>query len=108
MGVNALSFSISWSRVKPFGTADSPTSEEGLQFYDNFINELVNNGIEPVVTMFHWSTPLNLLFEYGAFLNESIVDDFASYAKILFERFGDRVTTWITLYALSVPNGRCR
>nr|BCO16661.1 beta-glycosidase [Sterigmatomyces elviae] len=96
MGVNTVSLTLSWSRIKPFGTADSPVSKEGLQFYDDFINELIDNGIEPVVTLFHWSTPLNLVFEYGAFLNGSSVEDFASYAKLVFEHFGDRVTTFLT------------
>lgn len=113
MGINAFSLTISWSRVKPFGTADSPVSEEGLAYYDDFINELLDNGITPVVTLFHWSTPvgpaknsfvlsltpclqLNLVFEYGAFLNGSVVEDFASYASLIFSRYGDRVKTFFT------------
>ncbi|KAK7683403.1 hypothetical protein QCA50_013666 [Cerrena zonata] len=96
MGVNAFSFSIAWARILPFGHKGSPVSEEGLQFYDNFIDELLKNGIEPVATLFHWDTPLNLMSQYGAFLNNSIVEDFDNYASIVFQRYGKKVKTWFT------------
>ncbi|KAK7687310.1 hypothetical protein QCA50_009815 [Cerrena zonata] len=96
MGVNAFSFSIAWARILPFGHRGSPVSEEGLQFYDNFIDELLKNGIEPVATLFHWDTPLNLMSQYGAFLNNSIVEDFDNYASIAFQRYGKKVKTWFT------------
>jgi len=96
MGVNTLSFSVAWPRIYPFGVRDSPVSEEGLQFYDDFIDELIKNGIEPILTLSHWDTPLNLIVNYGAFLNASIIEDYANYATTVFKRYGDRVKMWIT------------
>lgn len=96
MGVNAVSFAISWSRVVPFGKAGSPVSEAGLQYYEDLVNELLANGIKPVATLFHWSTPLNLVFEYGGFLSSNITDDFNYYANVVFQRLGKNVTTFFT------------
>jgi len=104
MGVNTLSFSISWSRVFPFGTADSPVNQEGVNFYNDFINELIKNDIEPVATLFHWDTPMNLMLKYGAFFNESVVADYNHYAKFAFQTFGDRVKQWVTF---NEPNVYC-
>ncbi|KAH8922793.1 glycoside hydrolase family 1 protein [Atractiella rhizophila] len=98
MGVNAYSFSISWSRVFPFGKKDSPLNEAGLQYYENLVDELLANGIKPVATLFHWDTPLNLVFEYGGFINNNgtVVEDFTAYAEAVFKRLGNKVTTWFT------------
>ncbi|GJJ11058.1 hypothetical protein Clacol_005289 [Clathrus columnatus] len=97
MGVNTMSFSISWSRVFPFGLRNSPVNEEALQYYDSYIDELLANDIEPVVTLFHWDTPLNLILEYNGFLDSRIVNDFANYAETIFRRYGNKVTMWITI-----------
>lgn len=96
MGVNAFSFAISWSRVVPFAKAGSPVSEEGLAFYEDLVKELLANDITPIATLFHWSTPLNLVFEYGGFLNETIVEDYEYYADIVFKRLGKYVKTFFT------------
>ncbi|GJJ11077.1 hypothetical protein Clacol_005308 [Clathrus columnatus] len=96
MGVNTMSFSISWSRVFPFGLSNSPVNEEAFQYYDSYIDELLANDIEPVVTLFHWDTPLNLISEYHAFLDGRIVDDYANYAETIFRRYGNKVNMWIT------------
>lgn len=104
MEVNTLSFSISWARIFPFATADSPVNQEGVDFYNNFINELIKNGIEPVATLFHWDTPINIMLKYGGFFNESVVADYNHYAKTVFSLFGDRVKQWVTF---NEPNVYC-
>jgi len=96
MGITAYSFSISWTRIIPFGKANTTINEAGLAYYDDVIDKLLAAGIEPVVTLFHWDTPLNLVFEYGGFLNKSIVDDYEFYAETCFKRFGKKVTRWFT------------
>lgn len=96
MGVNAYSFSISWTRVIPFGKKGSPVSEEGLQYYEDLVKTLIANGIKPVATLFHWDTPLQTVFEYGGFLNATIVEDYYYYVETVFSRLGSLVTTWIT------------
>ncbi|KAL0061819.1 hypothetical protein AAF712_011337 [Marasmius tenuissimus] len=96
LGVNAHSFSISWSRIFPFGTADSPVNQEGLDHYSDLIDYSLEQGVEPVVTLFHWDTPLPLQAYYGGFTSGEIVDDFVNYAKTVFEAYDGRVKTWYT------------
>lgn len=71
--------------------------ENGIAYYNNLINKLKANGIEPYVTLFHWDVPLTLEDEYGGFLSPRIVDDYKTYAELMFQRFGDRVKFWMTL-----------
>lgn len=89
-------FSVSWSRVLPTGKYLGPDSvnQAGLDYYNNLINALIENGIEPMITIFHWDTPQPLEEEYGGWRNEEIVDHFVDYARLLFENFGDGVKNW--------------
>ncbi|XP_048231355.1 beta-glucosidase 24 isoform X2 [Ricinus communis] len=93
IGMNAFRFSISWSRVIPSGRVREGVNEEGIEFYNNVIDEAINNGLEPFVTIFHWDVPQALEDKYGGFLSPNIVD----YAELCYQRFGDRVKHWITL-----------
>lgn len=96
MGITHYSFSVSWTRVVPFGKKGSPVSNEGLDFYEDVCKTALSYGIKPVVTLFHWDTPANLLFEYGGFLNETIIDDYYYYADIVFRRLGKYAETFFT------------
>ncbi|XP_037028879.1 myrosinase 1-like [Bradysia coprophila] len=87
-------FSISWSRILPTGDISS-ANELGLQYYDNLINALIKNKIEPMITMYHWDMPEKLQ-QLGGMPNPIIVDYFEQYAKLLFERYADRVKLWNT------------
>ncbi|KAG4399621.1 hypothetical protein GLYMA_08G269432v4 [Glycine max] len=69
----------------------------GVNYYNNLINELMANGLQPYVILFHWDVPQVLEDEYGGFLSPHIVDDFRDYAKLCFKEFGNRVKHWITL-----------
>ncbi|CAA7049474.1 unnamed protein product [Microthlaspi erraticum] len=91
---NGFRFSISWTRVLPYGTGK--VNEAGVQFYHDLIKELIDNDIEPAVTLFHWESPLALEMKYGGFLDERIVEDFRQFAKLCFDRFGDKVKNWAT------------
>ena len=95
MGVKAYRFSISWSRVLP--TGKGAVNEKGIQFYSKLIDSLLRAGIEPWVTLYHWDLPLALQLEDDGWLGSTLPDHFANYAKICFDRFGDRVKSWITL-----------
>ncbi|GME64807.1 putative glycoside hydrolase family 1 protein [Neofusicoccum parvum] len=95
MGVPYYSFSISWSRILPFGRG--PINEAGLAHYEDVINTCLEYGVKPAVTLFHWDLPLYLYNLYGGWTNEQIVDDFVNYAKIIFERYGNKVPMWFTV-----------
>lgn len=97
IGMDAMRFSISWSRVLPSGRVRGGVNEEGVKFYNNVINELLANGLKPFVTLFHWDLPQALENEYGGFLSRKIVDDYRDYVDFCFKQFGDRVKHWITL-----------
>ncbi|WP_298474438.1 GH1 family beta-glucosidase [uncultured Maribacter sp.] len=95
MGVKAYRFSIAWARILPEGKGK--VNEEGIQFYSDLIDELLNADIVPWVTLYHWDLPLALQLEEDGWLGKSIIDSFADYADLCFSRFGDRVKNWITL-----------
>lgn len=92
--VNTYQFSISWARIFPSGNQGS-RSEKGALYYDKLINALIESGIQPVVTLYHWDLPQELQ-DYGGWTNASIVEAFKDYADFCFSRFGDRVKTWNT------------
>lgn len=94
MGLKYYRFSLSWSRLLPNGTANEP-SNAGLQYYNNLIDKLLENGITPQVTLYHWDLP-QVIEDDGGFLNDSFPDLFNEYAIYCFEKFGDRVKFWIT------------
>jgi beta-glucosidase len=96
-GAKAYRFSISWSRIIPLGGRDDPINEKGIAFYNKLIDGLLDRGITPWVTLYHWDLPQALHERYGGWLNvEESQKDFERYARICYERFGDRVKNWIT------------
>ncbi|PWZ44057.1 hypothetical protein Zm00014a_032332 [Zea mays] len=96
IGMDAYRFSISWSRILPNGTLEGGINPDGIKYYKNLINLLLENGIEPFVTIFHWDTPQALMDKYGGFLDKSIVKDYTDFAKVCFDNFGDKVKNWFT------------
>ncbi|XP_059649064.1 beta-glucosidase 12-like [Cornus florida] len=97
MGLDAFRFSISWSRVIPSGKISGGVNPLGVKFYNDLINNLLSNGLQPYVTLFHWDLPQALIDEYGGFLSPNIVDDFWEYANFCFRTFGDRIKQWLTM-----------
>lgn len=95
LGAHYYRFSISWARIVPKGIAGSPINQAGIDYYKRLIQELVDNGIEPMVTMYHWDLPQTLQ-DIGGWPNAELVAHFAYYARILFENFGDNVKLWLT------------
>uniref|UniRef100_A0A0B7KRV1 Beta-glucosidase n=1 Tax=Bionectria ochroleuca TaxID=29856 RepID=A0A0B7KRV1_BIOOC len=99
-GAKSYRFSISWSRIKPLGGKDDPINEKGMEYYNNLIDALIEAGVEPTVTLHHYDTPLALDEAYRGFASSDpapLVADFLSYARLCFERFGDRVKRWLTI-----------
>ncbi|MBQ8639057.1 MAG: beta-glucosidase [Lachnospiraceae bacterium] len=93
IGLNAYRFSLSWTRLLPDGTGR--VNPEGVAFYNNLINELIANGIEPYISLFHWDYPYEL-YKRGGWLNPDSVNWFAEYAALVVSLFSDRVTHFIT------------
>ncbi|XP_008789190.1 putative beta-glucosidase 41 isoform X2 [Phoenix dactylifera] len=94
MGMDAYRFSISWSRIFPNGTGEP--NPEGISHYNSLIDALLEKGLQPYVTLYHWDLPQSLEDRYDGWLSRQIVEDFEHYACTCFEAFGDRVKHWIT------------
>lgn len=94
LGLKAFRTSISWSRIFPNGDEETP-NEKGLEFYDHLIGEIIQCGMEPIITMSHYDIPLYLVTEYGGFANRKMIDFFVKYAKVLLERYKGKVKYWI-------------
>lgn len=93
MGLQAFRFSISWSRWLPTGVgAENPA---GVDFYDRLVDGLLEAGIRPFVTLYHWDLP-QALHDHGGWMNRDSADWFAEYAARVAGRLGDRVKDWIT------------
>ncbi|KAL3486849.1 putative beta-glucosidase [Aspergillus germanicus] len=96
-GAKAYRFSISWSRIIPSGGRDDPLNEKGIEFYNKLIDGLLDRGITPWVTLYHWDLPQALHDRYAGWLNvEESQMDFERYARVCYDRFGDRIKNWIT------------
>ncbi|MGH8061739.1 MAG: family 1 glycosylhydrolase, partial [Pseudoxanthomonas sp.] len=94
LGMQAYRFSISWSRVLPEGRGR--VNQKGLDFYERLVDTLLENGIEPVATLFHWDLPA-ALDDQGGWLNRDIAGWFADYGRVMFERLDGRIKRWATL-----------
>ncbi len=92
--IKVYRFSISWARVMP--TGEGAVNEKGLQFYDDLVNELLANGIEPWITLYHWDLP-SALQDKGGWLNRDLVKIFGDYAETIAKRFKGRVRYYMTI-----------
>ena len=95
MGFKVFRTSIAWSRIFPKGDEHEP-NEAGLKFYDDLFDECLKYGIEPLVTISHYETPLHLAKEYDGWLNRKMIGFYENYVRTIFERYKDKVTYWLT------------
>ncbi|RVU23073.1 beta-glucosidase [Streptomyces antnestii] len=94
LGLTGYRFSIAWSRIQPDG--HGPVNPKGVAFYDRLVDALLEHGIAPTPTLFHWDLP-QALEDEGGWLNRDTAERFADYAEIMADALGDRVRRWITL-----------
>jgi beta-glucosidase len=94
LGLGAYRFSVAWPRIQPTGSG--PANARGLDFYDRLVDGLLERGIEPWLTLFHWDLP-QPLEDAGGWPEREVVARFADYTAILADRYGDRVKNWLTL-----------
>lgn len=92
MGMKAYRFSLSWARIIPDG--DGEINREGLDFYGRVIDELIRNGIQPFVTLYHFDLPYALVEKYNGWECRDCAYAFERYARVCFQTFGDRVKYW--------------
>lgn len=95
LGLKAYRFSISWARIIPDG--DGAVNEEGVAFYDQVIDELLAHGIQPLVTLYHFDLPYALVEKYNGWADRRCALAYERYARVCFERYGDRVKFWQTI-----------
>ena len=93
LNAKAYRFSVAWPRVLPQGRG--AVNEKGLDFYDRLVDGLVERGVEPCVTLYHWDLP-QCLEDEGGWPSRGIVDAFNEYTQVVSKRLGDRVKMWIT------------
>lgn len=94
LGLQAYRFSVSWSRILPEGTGR--VNQAGLDFYSRLVDALLENGIEPLLTLYHWDLPA-ALDDKGGWLNRDCADWFAEYGRVLYRALDGRVKKWVTL-----------
>ncbi|WP_226582706.1 GH1 family beta-glucosidase [Halobacillus litoralis] len=94
LGVDQYRFSISWSRVIPQGRGE--LNPEGIAYYRNLIQELLDHGIEPMITLYHWDLP-QILQDEGGWEARETTDAFLAYAEAMFKEFGGQVKKWLTI-----------
>ena len=95
IGFNCFRMSINWPRIFPNGDEMEP-NEKGLKFYDKVFDELLSKGIQPVVTLSHYETPLNLVQKYGSWRNRKLIGFFERFCEVVFDRYKNKVKYWMT------------
>lgn len=94
LGLKAYRFSVAWTRIIPDG--DGSVNQKGVDFYHNLIDELLEKGIEPILTMYHFDLP-QALHERGGWANPATVDAFVEYSRVLYREYGNKVKYWLTI-----------
>lgn len=100
-GMNSFRTSISWSRIFPNGDETTP-NKEGLRFYDNLIDEIIKNGMEPLITLSHYEMPLHLATAYNGWNHRKTIDFFVKYADTVMRRYKDKVKYWIVVNQINL------
>ncbi|XP_050356276.1 myrosinase 1-like [Nymphalis io] len=100
LGLQFYRFSISWTRILPDGFPKN-INKAGAKYYSDLINALLAEGIEPIITMYHWELPVKIQ-DMGGWANPLIVDWFGDYARVLYSLYVDRVKTWLTVNEANV------
>ncbi|MFC6295290.1 glycoside hydrolase family 1 protein [Lactiplantibacillus daoliensis] len=101
MGFKAFRTSIDWTRIFPTGDETEP-NEAGLSYYDHLIDKIIELGMEPIITILHYETPLNITTKYGGWNNRRVVDLFVKYGETVLKRYQGKVKYWIAINQINL------
>ncbi|EOA3387248.1 glycoside hydrolase family 1 protein [Enterococcus hirae] len=101
MGFKTFRTSIDWSRIFPTGDETEP-NEAGLAYYDALIDKIRELGMEPIITMLHYETPVDITLNYGGWHNRKVIDLFVKYGKTILDRYKDKVKYWIVINQINL------
>ncbi|GAA6427676.1 glycoside hydrolase family 1 protein [Dielma fastidiosa] len=103
-GFKAFRMSINWSRIFPTGLESEP-NEAGLQFYDELFDELLSNGIEPIVTLTHYDMPLGIVTQCQGWYGRATIDHYVRFATVCLKRYASKVNYWIVINQINLIFG---
>lgn len=101
MGFKNFRTSIDWTRIFPTGEETQP-NEAGLAYYDSLINKIIELGMEPIITILHYETPVNITLKYGGWNNRKVIDLFVKYGKAVLDRYKHQVKYWIAINQINL------
>ena len=101
LGLKTFRTSINWARIFPNGDESEP-NETGLQFYDDLFDEIIKNGMEPMITMSHYEMPIHLTTSYKGWYSREVIDFFVRYGQVLLDRYHDKVKKWIVVNQINL------
>lgn len=101
LGLKTFRTSISWARVFPNGDDRKP-NEKALEFYGKLIDEIIANGMEPLITLSHYEMPLNLTLNYKGWYSKEVIDFFVKFCTTCFDRYQDKVKYWIIVNQINL------
>lgn len=101
LGLKTFRTSINWARIYPNGDDEKP-NEAGLKFYDDLFDEIIKNGMEPMITISHYEIPLHLTTAYKGWYSREVIDFFEKYCKTVFDRYAGKVKYWIIVNQINL------
>lgn len=101
LGLKTFRTSINWARIYPNGDDETP-NEAGLKFYDELFDEIIKNGMEPMITISHYEIPLHLTTAYKGWYSREVIDFFEKYCKTVFDRYAGKVKYWIIVNQINL------
>ena len=99
LGIKHYRFSLAWPRIVPTGAG--AVNEAGIDFYKRLVDCLLEHGITPHATLFHWDSPQALEDRYGSWRSREMAQAYADYVSAVVSRLGDRITHWMTINEIS-------
>lgn len=101
LGLNSFRTSICWARIFPNGDDEKP-NEEGLKYYDDLFDCIIENGMEPIVTMSHYEMPIALTTKYTGWYSKELIDIFYKFGKTILDRYHEKVNKWIIVNQINM------